>query len=339
MLNIGVLGAGLMGMTHLDAYAKIPGVRVVAVADQKFSDPNAAAGRASDIAGQSSGSFDFSTVKKYADAGELINDPEVQAVDICTPTLAHKECALAVIRAGKSLLVEKPLARTAADAREIVQAAKAAGVVLMPAHCMRFWPGWDFLKTAVVDRRFGAVQSASFTRIGPKPPSPFFNDGKACGGSHLDLHIHDTDFVLHLFGMPAAVTSQGRIGESGAVEHTLTRYHFEDKNLFVVAEGAWTRGAEQRPFEMRYVVAFERATVVFNLAATPVMQIYRAGESPEPVVLPAELGYAGEVAEFARCASAGKNSEVVPAEDGFRAPEIIEAELRSIETGATVLLR
>jgi predicted dehydrogenase len=327
-----------MGMTHLDAYSRLPDVRVVAVADQKFATPGATVGRAGNIAGQSSGGFDLDSVKKYVEAIELINDPEVQAVDICAPTSSHKELALLAIKAGKSVFVEKPLARTSTDAREIAEAAAKAGVVLMPAHCMRFWPGWDWLKAAMNDKRFGAVQSASFVRLGSKPPTPFYNDGVASGGSHLDLHIHDTDFVLFLFGMPDAVTSFGRIGESGAVEHTVTRYHFGDTDALVTSEGAWTRDAEKRPFEMRYTVVFERATVVYNLGADPVMRVYQADKEPEAVLLSSDLGYALEVAEFARCAAARQNSPVVNGIDGYRALEIIEAELRSIETGQTFYL-
>lgn len=335
MINIGVIGLGSMGMTHLDAYAQLPDARIVAVADQKFADPNATLGRAGNIPGQAAASFDLSHVKKYVTAAELLADPEVQAVDICAPTLAHKEIALQAIRAGKHLLVEKPLARTAADARELAAAAQAAGVVLMPAHCMRFWPGWDWLKEAIASGRYGAVRRAAFTRIGEKPGAPLYDNPAACGGAHLDLHIHDTDFVLHLFGMPRAVTSFGLPGAAGGIEHTITRYHYDGNDALITTEGGWTRTGEKRPFDMRYAVDFERASAVFDIAATPALRVYVKGSEPEAVTLSPKLGYAFEIAEFVRCAVAGKPSEIVTSTDGFNALEIIEAELRSIETGKT----
>lgn len=339
MLNIGLIGLGSMGMTHLDAYAQLPeNARVVAVADQKFSDPNALFGRAGNIPGQASGGFDFNNIKKYTDAAALIADPGVQAVDICAPTLAHKQLALAAIRAGKHVLVEKPLARTAADARDLAAAAQAADVVLMPAHCMRFWPGWDWLKDAVASGRHGAVRRAAFTRIGEKPGAPLYDDPAACGGAHLDLHIHDADFVMHLFGMPRAVTSFGRRAENGSVEHTITRYHYDGFGALITAEGGWTRTGEKRPFEMRFAVDFEQASAVFDIALNPALRIYKRGGEPEPVQLSPKLGYAFEIAEFVRCAGAGEDSKIVSAADGFRALEIIEAEQRSIEAGATVRL-
>ncbi|MDR1497803.1 MAG: Gfo/Idh/MocA family oxidoreductase [Puniceicoccales bacterium] len=334
MLNIGIIGLGSMGTTHLNAYAERKDVTVVAVADAKFASAGTQVGRAGNIPGQSGTIAIPATATRYVTTTALLADPAVEAVDICLPTLAHKDAALEAIRAGKHVLVEKPLARTVADAREIADAARASGVVLMPAHCMRFWPGWDWLKEAVTDGRFGAVQSAEFIRIGAKPPVPLYNDGAACGGAHLDLHIHDTDFVLHLFGMPDAVTSFGRVGESGAIEHTFTHYHYKGGAL-VTAEGAWTRDAEQRPFVMRYCVTFEQASVAFEFGTPPALTLYQAGKEPQAVALAPELGYEREIAEFVRCATSGVNSEIAPPDAGFHAIEIIEAELRSIESGTT----
>lgn len=327
-----------MGMTHLKAYVRqSENARVVAVADVKFADATATLGRVGNIAGQAA-DVSLETFAKYTTAEALLADPQVQAVDICAPTHIHKDLALMAIHAGKSVLVEKPLARTAADARTVADAARAAGVFLMPAHCMRFWPGWDWLKTATDECRYGAIQSATFTRIGAKPGDAFYNNGAACGGAHLDLHIHDTDFVLHLLGMPASVTSFGRKGGSGAIEHTHTRYHFDGTDALIVAEGAWTRESEKRPFIMRYSVTFERATATYVLGDVPSLTLYQAGHEPASIALATTLGYEGEIAEFVHCVGTARPSTRVTADDGFNALRIIEAELRSIETGQTISL-
>ena len=84
MLNIGIIGMGSMGFTHLSAYAKRGDVRVVAVADPLFSKPGAAPGRAGNLQGQSGGES-LEGIKKYARHEDLIADPEVQALDICVP--------------------------------------------------------------------------------------------------------------------------------------------------------------------------------------------------------------------------------------------------------------
>ncbi|MDR0536357.1 MAG: Gfo/Idh/MocA family oxidoreductase [Puniceicoccales bacterium] len=338
MLHVGIIGLGSMGMTHLEAYSRLEDVEVSAVADTKFAAPGATLGRAGNLPGQAADAAGQILAKaaKHATVEPLLADPAIEAVDICVPTPLHKTLALAAIRAGKHLLVEKPLARTSADALEITAAANAAGVVLMPAHCMRFWPGWDWLKEAVQSRRHGAVRAATFTRIGAKPPVPFYNDGAASGGAHLDLHIHDADFILHLFGVPKSVSSFGRVGASGAIEHTLTRYLYagHDAPALVVAEGAWTNSAENRPFVMRYTVDFEHASAVFDLAATPsALTLHEPGRAPTPIPLEAKMGYELEIAEFLRCVRARKNSSIAPPEAGPDSLRLVEAELRSIESG------
>ena len=94
---------------------------------------------------------------------ELIARPEVDVVDICVPTPDHHEIALAALRAGKHVICEKPLARTAAIAGQIADLAEQSKSFFMTAMCMRFWPQWAWLKQAVVERRYGKVLSAHFT--------------------------------------------------------------------------------------------------------------------------------------------------------------------------------
>ncbi len=75
---------------------------------------------------------------------EVLADPEVELVDLCTPTPLHPEQSIAALKAGKYVFCEKPLARTSAAAREILKVAESSRGFLMPAMCMRFWPGWSW---------------------------------------------------------------------------------------------------------------------------------------------------------------------------------------------------
>ncbi|MDR1816601.1 MAG: Gfo/Idh/MocA family oxidoreductase [Puniceicoccales bacterium] len=347
MLNVGIIGLGTMGMTHLAAYEKLAAagveVRVLAAADKKFATGDTVGG-AGNLAGQGAGGALLDSVEKHASPEALFDDPRVDAVDICAPTPAHKPLVLAAVAAGKHVLVEKPLALAAGDVGEMIRAARAARRMLMPAHCMRFWPGWDWLKDVCSKKVFGDLESVVFTRIGAQPASPFYHDSALSGGALFDLHIHDADFVVHLLGEPSAVVSQGfRAGGSGIV-HAITRYEFGGASSpaaapagapFVVAEGAWTREAENVPFVMRYRARFERATALYEFGTPPVLTLYEAGKPPVPVPLPADtsLGYEREIAEFIRCATAGVESRVVPAADALRAVRLLECEARSIAAG------
>src|SRR6185295_1853342 len=141
---------------------------------------------------------------------------------------------------------------------------KSAKGFFMPAMCMRFWPGWAWLKELADKNIYGKILAARFRRV-TSPPGwsrdSYFKGGDS-GGALLDLHIHDTDFVQFLFGRPTAVYSTGLSRFSGAVDHVVTQYHVAG-GAPVYAEGSWilTSG-----FNMSYTVIFERATVDFDSA-------------------------------------------------------------------------
>ena len=123
MLNVGVIGIGMMGSTHLDAYAKTRGVRVAAVADLIEDRREGRTVVAGNVKGQSQGGRDFSAFRKYAEGMDLIADPGLDIVDICLPTPLHARYARAALAAGKHVMTEKPFARTAREADQLVQAA------------------------------------------------------------------------------------------------------------------------------------------------------------------------------------------------------------------------
>jgi predicted dehydrogenase len=335
MIKVGVIGLGMMGQMHLAAWGKAKGVRLRMVAD---SDPRRAAGDFSgswsNLAGGAD-KIDFSQVRGTADPHELIHAPEVDLVDICVPTPFHGELALAAIAAGKHVLCEKPLARTAAEARRIARAAAAGRGMFMPAMCLRFWPEWAWLKQAVEDGGFGRVISASFQRIGSMPPG-WFARGDLSGGAILDLHLHDSDFVHHLFGMPEAVSSGGWVGPTGCVDHVHTRYHYPGGPL-VTAEGSWA-AAPGTPFEMSYRVIFERATADYRLdrAQQPLL-IYQNGRG-RPVRCPKGDGYQHETAYLARCIRSGEPPSVVTATEAAESIRLVEAEAKSALSGRPVRL-
>ena len=170
MIGVAVVGLGMMGRTHLEAWAGIPGFIVAAVVDSdpaRLASGIATVGNASsNIAGQAENLAIPVSARRYTTLDAALADPAVAVVDICLPTPSHHPAALAALTAGRHVLVEKPLARTWVQAEELVRAAERAGTILMPAMCMRFWPGWDWLKTVITDQRYGHVLAATFQRTG-----------------------------------------------------------------------------------------------------------------------------------------------------------------------------
>jgi predicted dehydrogenase len=273
-------------------------------------------------------------IKGYIDYNDLLANPEVDLVDICLPTTQHLEVALAALKSGKHVLCEKPLARTSAEGQKIADAAKNAKGFFMPAMCMRFWPQWSWLKKAVDEKRYGKVLSATFRRVASMPGG-WYKDGRISGGAALDLHIHDTDFVQHLFGMPKAISSRGYTKTSGEIDHLTTHFIYDNIPL-VSAEGGWTLAAGFG-FSMRYTVNFENATADFDLARENPLLLSQDGKST-PIDAGAGFGYAIELRYLIDCIKKNQRPTVVTAEDGVRSLKLVEAEVASIRSGETVKL-
>lgn len=334
-INVGVIGLGMMGSTHLDVYSTLKGVKVVAISD---ADPKRLSGQAKasgNFEGLAKGAFDISTVRKYTEGMELINDPDVHMVDLCLPTHLHVEYGKAALKTGKHLLIEKPLARTYKDAKALADAADKAKGIAMCAMCMRFWPGWTWVKKQIEKGTYGKVLGATFCRLASHPGGGFYSNGELSGGAALDLHIHDTDFVQYLFGTPKAVTSKGYSKLSGATDHMVTHYHYDDIPL-VSAEGGWVM-ADGFEFTMQFVINFEKATAMFGKPGEAPLILFKDGKK-QAVKIEEGMGYEHEIKYMINCIKKNERPSVVTLRDAANAVRIVEAEVKSIATGKAVKL-
>lgn len=328
-VGVGIIGLGFMGRMHISAYEKVKNATLIAIADQ---DAKRAGGDFAGAWGNIAGAvekLDMTGIAGTTDFNELINNPNVDLVDICVPTPAHEQLAAAALAAGKHVLCEKPLAIDSASAGRIADAAARAKGFFMPAMCMRFWPQWAWLKQAVDDGRYGAVVGATFRRVASMPPG-WFSNGTLSGGGILDLHVHDTDFVFHLFGKPDGVFSRGYTKTSGKTDHITTSYLYDRGPALVSAEGSWCM-ADGFSFTMRYTVNFERATADFDGSRDPSLIVSTGGKA-EPMALTGD-GYEGELTYFIDCIQAGRPPARVTASDAVDGLRILEAEQRSVESG------
>jgi predicted dehydrogenase len=261
-------------------------------------------------------------------------------IDVCYNKILNTEHVISALRAGKHVICEKPLARTVALAAEIANAARNARTFAMPAMCLRFWPEWAWLKNAVANQTYGKVLSARFRRVAEPPTwgAKHFPVGAQSGGALLDLHIHDVDFVQHLFGRPKSVFASGYVKHTGAIDHVVAQYEVES-GAIVHAEGAWAM-APGFGFSMAYTVNFENATADYDLARGPaeVLKLFRPGHLPEVVKCEGPDGYIGELSYILNCILSGKHPETVTMQDGVQAIEICEAEEKSIKSREVIRL-
>ena len=252
--------------------------------------------------------------------GELLANEAVDLVVIATPTPHHVTMSIAALQAGKHVLVEKPVALHASDVERLRDAASIhASLHCMPAHVMRFWPGWTDMARWIRDEAHGSVRSATFQRLGARPTwnDAFYADIERSGGALVDLHVHDVDFLLHCFGTPASVHATGN------ELHVTGSFTFDSGPSHVTAEAAWDRqpGAG---FRMRCTVEFERAGAEYDSASDPPLTLYE-GDEATPVASSRGDGFRAELEALIHAITDGSPCPVT-LDDALRAARVIDEE-------------
>lgn len=344
-LGVGVIGLGFMGRTHVGAYQAaardLGACELVAVCDSspdRLTGEPVAVGNLGTAANEPK-LFDPSKVRGYTDPDEFFADPRLSIVSICTYTDSHVDLAVRALRAGKHVLVEKPVSIDPAQVRRLAEVARSSGRLCMPAMCMRFWPGWDWLHDRITESRrnergtagaaLGNVLSATFQRLGSGPSwgPAFYRDEARSGGALVDLHIHDADFISWCFGAPA------RVFAAGSARHLTALYRFKDGPNHVTAEGAWDL-APTAGFRMRFLVNFENASADFDLSRKPALLLHTESGSTE-IPLSVLSGYDRQVRHFIETAASGGTPHA-SLEEAARVAELLQHERESIERGSSV---
>lgn len=246
MLKVGIIGCGFMGTMHANCYKNIPDVEITALADiRKDKAEELAVGTNAVI---------------YGDGKELIDNADVDVIDICLPTFLHKNYAVMAMEKVKYVFVEKPVALTKEEGVEMLEKAAATGAELQVGQVIRFWDEYVELKKIVEAGTYGKVLNANFRRISPIPTwgwNDWLLKTELSGGAAQDLHIHDMDYVLSLFGEPEKILSmKNKMGEANSYIHSLLGY----KDFVVTVEGTWALPGTH-PFEATFRVVFEKGVV------------------------------------------------------------------------------
>jgi predicted dehydrogenase len=308
-MKFGVLGLGFMGSTHLKALRAIPGVEVAAVCSL---DERALTGDLSGIQGNIGGPgdrLDFSAVKKFREPWPVVADPEIDAVDVCLPTNLHAEIAIAALRAGKHVLVEKPMALDGATCDAMTAEAEKQGRILMTAQVVRFIPAYAALRQAVRNGELGTVRSAAFRRRCAAPGwGGWLKERGLSGGGVFDLLIHDVDFCLHLLGKPLAISATGYENLAAGIDYVNAQF-FYPEGVATIA-GGWHH-PKAYPFSADYTVVADKATVEYNTSMAAPMSYGEDGTSA-PVPVTNADGYASEVLYFVECCRAGEKPALCP---------------------------
>ena len=246
MVKVGLIGCGFMGAMHANCYKNIKDCEIVALADVRREKAEALA--------------EGTNATIYESGKELIANANVDVIDICLPTFLHAEHALLAMDKVKYVMVEKPATLTAKEGKQLLKKAKETGAEVQVGQVIRFWDDYVKLKEMVDSGVYGKVINANFRRISPTPDWAWDNwihNIPLSGGAAQDLHIHDIDYVLSLFGKPKKMfTMKNVIGEKNSYINTLMRYD----DFVVSAEGTWGLPTTYG-FSSTFRVAFEKAAV------------------------------------------------------------------------------
>ena len=185
------------------------------------------------------------------------------------------------------------------------------------------------MRARIIDKTFGDVVSAKFHRTGAAPSwnAGFYLDDSKSGGAMVDLHIHDADYILHCLGMPSAVVS------TGTRRRIRTEYRFEG-GLVVEAEGGWLE-ASDAPFTMKAEIECVEATMLFDLARNPEVQVKHAdgalANHPEASI--GGTGYEVQARRFIDAVRSGARVPPVTMKDAAKTAKLLECEIDSMVGG------
>lgn len=310
MVRIGIVGIGFMGMIHYLAAQKLRGAKVTAICS---SDPKKLAGDWRGIRGNfgpPGAMMDLTGLKKYQRVDDLVADSAIDLVDVCNPTHAHAPTALAALKAGRHVLVEKAIALQPREADAMVRTARDTKKLLMVAHVLPFFPEFAFAADAIRSGRYGKVVAAHFTRVISKPDwSSEIADAAKTGGPAVDLHIHDTHYIGLVCGVPQKVFATG-VATNDVVEYLTTQYIYgSDGPCVTCSSGAVAQ--KGRMFIHGFDIYLERATLAYDSSGRPLTLYTADGKSKQPKL----KGGADPIAAFndeIQCAVDGVNNGKTP---------------------------
>ena len=320
MLKIGLIGCGFMGTMHANCYNILDDVQVVAVADVDREKAHALA--------------KISGTEIYEDGFSLIEHAKVDAIDICLPTYLHAVHAEKAMRKVKNVFIEKPVALNAEECDRLLKVQEETGAGVQVGQVIRFWDEYVYLKEVIDGKKYGKVENAFFSRLSPKPDWGWDNwltDSERSGGAMLDLHIHDVDYMLYVFGKPDSCCGVHTDNSDEKNGYAMTLGDYGD---FVVAvQGSWDFPSDY-PFQASFRVKFENAVLEWN---TNGLKLYADGNVKDITLDKMQLsakgggnisdlgGYYNELKYFTDCLKNGIKPEKASLADAAESVKFIRA--------------
>lgn len=325
MLKVGLIGYGGMGRAHLCGYDLISDrVQVAAIADLQEEKRKELQ--------------DKYGCEAYETGMELIENADVDFIDICLPTFLHTEHAVAAMRKGFDVFLEKPVCLNEEEAQLLTQVQKETGKKMQIGQVVRFFKEYLWLKRVYETKKYGNLISANFMRMSEMPTwgwNDWYSDDAKCGGVGLDLHIHDADFIRYTFGDDIKdMKVMGARNSEGKLRHLNVMFDYGDKTIS--AEASWDC-THNFSFLAGYKAYFENATVICERGKITVY-----GEETEEIDLQEETvdlglnvssvgGHAEEIRYFVDEILNGNGAEIAPLSEGIKSAQLVWREMDALK--------
>jgi Predicted dehydrogenases and related proteins len=332
MKNIGIIGCGGMGITHLlslKALAATQDINVTAMADVRRS----ALEKALTI---------WPGADCYLEGMQLLEEASLDIVLICLPSYLHTAYAARAMEKKLDVFLEKPVCLSEEDCSLLTRLQKTTGSRVLVGQVVRMMDEYRYLKALVEQQTYGKLRSLVMWRLSGLVDwgyENWFRDAARSGSVILDLHIHDVDFLRYLLGEPDEISVSSRKNSQDMPEQIMTQYRFGE--VIASAEAVWDN-PKGFPFEAGYHACFENATILFNSnSPDKIVEFLADGERHIPVLEKeyqatnsgsdiniSELGpYYNEMKYFIDCLSQNREIITAPLSEGIASVQLCLKEL------------
>ena len=312
-LGVAVIGTGFWGRNHARVFKELAETELLAICDID-------AERARSVAKQFG-------VTPYTSTGKMLRNENIEAVSICTWSTSLAREALKALKAGKNVLVEKPMAESVKQAENLLKTAEKEGLHLTVGFLMRFIPGLQHIRNALEDKTLGEPVCASAKRVGQWP------ERIGDVGVVKDTAIHDLDVMRYVFDEdPVAVYAK-----TGSIAHRKFEDYAQIMLAFKGGKSAFIESNWLTPYKTRVFMVTGSEAIMKLDYITQELTIENARETVQPrytVQEPLKL----ELQHFAKCITE-KEKPLVTGEDGLEALKLAEAALKSSATGKVRTLK
>lgn len=316
-LTAAVIGSGYMGIQHLGILDKMIDNVILCSIDENTG---------TELAKKHNCKF-------YTDYKEMIESEKIDFVSVCLPTPLHHEVTMYALDKGINVLCEKPFAQNPEQAKEMIDKANEKNLLLMVGHLCRFQKHWELLRRCIRDKRYGNLIYLNMCRhsVAPKwSVGGWLENAEKSGGTLKDLHIHDTDLIVHFLGVPESVHTTGTFFASNTV------YTYPG-NISVTASASWRSNASLYPIDYNFDAIFENGTIK---SVNDVVTLYTGDEMIEALdekeAFPEYFNHAtsltSEIAYFIDCLLNGTKPERCMPEDTLLSMCVNEAEVTSLKS-------